>query len=121
DSSCKLDTTLGLRRKQAEVARRERPVATTTFGRHTQNKFSLAGETLMFASNELARAVKRALLTHAVGDPTAAGSTRPRASRWAGALAGALIASAPIAVHAQSNVEGYVYGQGQAGTEVRLK
>jgi hypothetical protein len=60
----------------------------------------------MLTTQELARAVKRALTGR---------------NRLAGAIATTLIVAAPTAVFAQSNIEGYVYGTGKAGTEVKIE
>jgi hypothetical protein len=71
---------------------------------------------------ELARAVRHALQTCCDALATGEiGRQRNKLRLAAGALAGALLMSAPTFVSAQSNVDGYVYGTGQPGTEVRIK
>ena len=60
----------------------------------------------MLTTQELARAVKRALTGR---------------NRLAGAIATTLIAATPTVVLGQSNIEGYVYGTGKAGTEVKIE
>lgn len=62
----------------------------------------------MSTRTNLARAVARAL---------AAQASRPLAA----AVATTLFAALPLTVQAQSNVEGYVYGTAQAGSEVRIE
>jgi outer membrane receptor for ferrienterochelin and colicin len=75
----------------------------------------------MLTTQELARAVKRALISGSFSAEPTAGRVMWTKNRLAGAIATTLIATAPAAVFAQSNIEGYVYGNGKAGTEVRLE
>ncbi|HEY5807971.1 MAG TPA: TonB-dependent receptor, partial [Povalibacter sp.] len=63
----------------------------------------------MMTRKELAFAVKHAL-----------GATAAR-KRLTAAVATTLLASMPVTVMAQSNIEGYVYGSAQAGSEVRIE
>lgn len=91
----------------------------------------------MSMRNDILRAVRRALSGNTFGFRTTdvpTGSRSERASstgrrlagsraesRFAAAVAGALIALAPHAGSAQSNVEGYVYGAALPGSEVRIE
>lgn len=70
----------------------------------------------MLTTIEVTRAVRRAL----AGSSDATRVSRSK-NRLAGAIAATLIASAPAVVLAQSNIEGYVYGNGKAGTEVKIE
>jgi outer membrane receptor for ferrienterochelin and colicin len=63
----------------------------------------------MLTTKELAQAVACALRASSVSN------------RLTAAVATTLLASAPVTVMGQSNIEGYVYGTAQAGTEVRIE
>jgi outer membrane receptor for ferrienterochelin and colicin len=63
----------------------------------------------MLTTKELAQAVAYAL------------GASPISKRLTAAVATTLLASAPVTVMGQSNIEGYVYGTAQAGTEVRIE
>jgi outer membrane receptor for ferrienterochelin and colicin len=63
----------------------------------------------MLTRRALAQAISRALATSSAS------------KTFAAAVATTLFATVPVTVQAQSNIEGYVYGTAQAGSEVRLE